>query len=101
MARSKCSCGGVLRLEKWDNVVWDECNKCGAKWDERSVSSLEAQLIDQTGLRENAVKRVKHLMEILRDIPVITQGDREAVADAKASLRAALRCIEDINGNDE
>lgn len=34
---NNCTCGGVLRPESWDNVVWDECNKCGAKWDERSA----------------------------------------------------------------
>lgn len=101
MTRNNCTCGGSLRLEKWDNVVWDECNKCGAKWDERSASALEALLFDQTKLRENAMQRVKHLMEIMRDIPVITPGDKEAVADAKSSLRAAFRCIEDINGIDE
>lgn len=98
---SKCSCGGTTRLERWDNVVWDECNKCGAKWDERSESTMDDLLIRQTELRENAIQRVKQLMEVMRDIVVITQGDKEAVADAKASLRAVLRCIEDINGNDE
>jgi hypothetical protein len=30
-----CSCGGFLRFERWNDVVWDECSKCGAKWDER------------------------------------------------------------------
>jgi ribosomal protein L37AE/L43A len=35
MSDNCCSCGGVLRLERWSDVVWDECDKCGAKWDER------------------------------------------------------------------
>jgi hypothetical protein len=34
---NNCTCGGVLRLERWSDVVWDECDKCGAKWDERSA----------------------------------------------------------------
>lgn len=37
---STCSCGGKLRTERYQNVIWDECNKCGTKWDERSVTEL-------------------------------------------------------------
>ena len=36
---NNCTCGGVLRPERWDNVVWDECNKCGAKWDGWSAAT--------------------------------------------------------------
>ena len=105
MAKS-CTCGGCLQTVEHDNVVWDECQSCGAQWDQR-VSSIAdirkhaAKLEMQTKLRDDAIRRVKQVVEIMRDIPVITQGDKEAVSDAKSMLRSVLRCIEDINGIDE
>lgn len=51
---NNCTCGGVLRIERWDNVIWDECNKCGAKWDERHSPISEVQPILISSVVANA-----------------------------------------------
>jgi hypothetical protein len=55
----------------------------------------------QTTIRQDAIARLRQVIELMRDIPRLNAGDHEAANDAIHNIRNAIRCVEDVNGSVE
>lgn len=55
----------------------------------------------QAAIRQDAITRLRQVIELMRDIPRLNVGDHEAADDAIADIKRAIRCAEDVNGLDE
>lgn len=61
-------------------------------------AAVRKQLEIQAVIRQDAIARLRQVIELMRDIPRLNQGDHEAANDAIGDIKTAILCIQDVNG---